>query len=137
MQLARFRSNRVRAAVLALSVGAAVHFAVSCLIWGRFLVDFLRDPSPPWRRFLLEGGPAGLLLLWFIAAAVLAWRRLRVSAVALLLGMLVAGSLFVHDAATHNWQLHAESYVRRGNEQTFFYFTWWWYDQRWLERIGW
>lgn len=74
-----------------------------------------------------------MFLLWFSTAAVLTWRRLRVSVLVLLLGIMLASALFVRDALTHNWQMHAESYLGAGNRKTFFYFTWWWYDQRWLE----
>ncbi len=133
MWLGRFKSDAARWAVLGLCVGATCHFAVSCLIWGRVLVSCLGDPSPPWRRFLLDGGPAAVFLLWFTTAGVLAWRRLRASVAPLLLGIVLASALFVHDAVTRNWQMHAH-YLRPSAGKTFFYFTWWWYDQRWLEQ---
>ena len=136
VELARFASHRLRGTALLVSIGAALHFVPSCLIWGRFLMDFMRDPNPPYRRFLLEGGPAALFLLWFLVSAGMAWRRWRASAIVLLVGLILAVTLFAHDAATRNWQMHAESYGPGSSEKTFFYFTWWWYDQRWLDGVG-
>ena len=130
-----FRSDRVRTAVLAACLALAGHFAVSSAVWVRFFLIFLRDPTPPWRAFLVGGAPAVVLLLWFSVAAVLAWRRRRVSLVMWVLGVLGASALFAHDAATHNWQMHAEYFAGEGSAKTFFYFTWWWYDSRWLEGI--
>jgi len=66
----------------------------------------------------------------------MAWRCWRASAIVLLVGLILVVTLFVHDAATHNWQMHAESYRLGSNEKTFFYFTWWWYDQRCLDDVG-
>lgn len=40
MRLARFKSDRLRWAVLLAAIGMVLHFAVSCLIWGRFFVAF-------------------------------------------------------------------------------------------------
>ncbi len=72
------------------------------------------------------------LLVALLLAGWMAWRRWRVSVIVMLAGSAVAVALFTYDAATHNWQLHAERYNVQHSEKTFYYFTWWWYDQRWL-----
>lgn len=133
MPAARFKSSRARNATLVLAVVAALHFALSSLLWSFLLLAAVRqDWDLP--RVLLGATPAFLLLGWFAFVSLAALRRLRVAAALLVAGLVAGGAVFAYDAVTRNYQMHAENYHGRGGGKTFHYSTWWWYDEGWFRK---
>jgi hypothetical protein len=104
-------------------IGAA-HFILSVTFW---LLTIMSGAfgRMSWIQIAGQAASAFFLGLAFLFALMLAWRRVRLSAIMLILTCLISVACFLFDVSHHRYQIQEWN---ADNGCSHVYITWWWYD---------
>ncbi|MHB0936170.1 MAG: antitoxin Xre/MbcA/ParS toxin-binding domain-containing protein [Armatimonadota bacterium] len=112
---------------LAFGITGVVHFTIALVIWGLFLKAL--SPVDDWGYVYRHLVPCVVFLCLFITGTIVILKKWRHARLLLGIAFACALGLFIHDAATHDYQLQAMTFE---NGCVHYYFTWWWFNDCWV-----